>query len=74
MSEEPAPSAPICSARGCRRSADWVLVWNNPKVHTAERRKTWTACGEHREYLAGFLAARGFLREVVPVDTGDAPT
>jgi len=51
-----------------------VLVWNNPKVHTAERRKTWTACGEHREYLAGFLAARGFLREVVPVDTGDAPT
>ncbi|MQY12260.1 hypothetical protein SRB5_23930 [Streptomyces sp. RB5] len=46
-------------------AASWVLVWNNPKVHTPERRKTWLACGEHREYLEQFLGVRGFLKEVV---------
>ncbi|WP_407703907.1 hypothetical protein [Streptomyces smaragdinus] len=55
----------ICSAKGCRVAASWVLVWNNPKVHTPERRKTWLACGEHREYLEQFLGVRGFLKEVV---------
>jgi hypothetical protein len=45
----------------------WALVWNNPRLHTADRRKTWAACDGHREHLAGFLTVRGFLREVVPV-------
>jgi hypothetical protein len=56
-----------CSAKGCRAAASWVLVWNNPKLHTPERRKTWAACEDHRVHLADFLAARGFLREVVPL-------
>ena len=58
----------VCSARGCRERAVWVLGWNNPKLHTPERRKTWTACEEHRESLADFLSRRGFLRDVEPLE------
>jgi hypothetical protein len=58
-----APGQPTCSAKGCRRPAAWALRWNNPKIHTADRRKTWLACEEHRDHLGGFLSARGFLRE-----------
>ena len=57
----------VCSARGCRGDAAWALRWNNPRLHPAERRKTWLACEEHREELERFLALRGFLREVGPV-------
>lgn len=56
-----------CSRRGCDTEAAWALVWNNPKLHTPDRRKVWTACDEHREYLANFLDMRGFLRETVPM-------
>ncbi|PWV54795.1 hypothetical protein [Nocardiopsis sp. L17-MgMaSL7] len=67
-----------CSRRGCRAAAEWALVWNNPKLHTPDRRKVWVACDDHREYLANFLGLRGFLRETVPLaefldgDGGDA--
>ena len=57
----------LCSAKGCRQSAVWGLKWNNPKLHTVDRRKTWLACEQHRESLQSFLAVRGFLRETVPV-------
>ncbi|MET9617279.1 hypothetical protein [Kitasatospora indigofera] len=60
------PGSPICSGKGCRTAAAWVLVWNNPKLHTPERRKTWLACDEHREHLSRFLSVRGFLKEVLP--------
>ncbi|SCK22088.1 hypothetical protein H180DRAFT_01617 [Streptomyces sp. WMMB 322] len=60
-----APESPICSAKGCRAPAVWVLAWNNPKLHTPERRKTWLACDEHREHLSSFLGMRGFLKDVV---------
>ena len=56
----------ICSAKGCQHEARWELLWNNPKIHTPERRKTWLACDEHRASLSDFLAARGFLKDVVP--------
>lgn len=59
------PEVPLCSAKGCRASAVWVLAWNNPKLHTPERRKTWLACDEHREHLSSFLGMRGFLKDVV---------
>ncbi|WP_371500099.1 hypothetical protein OG871_26935 [Kitasatospora sp. NBC_00374] len=59
---------PVCSGKGCRRPAVWVLVWNNPKLHTPERRKTWLACEDHREHLSQFLSVRGFLKEVVALD------
>lgn len=58
----------ICSARGCRRPATWGLLWNNPKLHTPERRKVWMACDDHRADLESFLRSRGFLRSTVPVE------
>lgn len=55
----------VCSAKGCRQPAAWQLLWNNPKIHQDDRRKTWLACEEHREPLGQFLGSRGFLRETV---------
>ena len=55
-----------CSAKGCSAAAAHVLVWNNPKLHTPDRRKIWLACDEHRPSLSDFLSARGFLKDVVP--------
>ncbi|MFC0596922.1 hypothetical protein [Streptomyces palmae] len=63
----------ICSAKGCRAPAVWVLAWNNPKIHTPERRKTWLACEEHREHLSQFLGVRGFLKDVVALADWSAP-
>lgn len=60
-----------CSRRGCRAAARWKLEWNNPRIHDAQRRKVWVACDEHREHLAEFLRARGFLRDVLPLGPAD---
>ncbi|MEU4148159.1 hypothetical protein [Streptomyces parvulus] len=78
MSDDTTPSsapedAPVCSAKGCRAAAVWVLAWNNPKIHTPERRKTWIACEEHREHLSNFLDLRGFLKDVVPLAEWESP-
>ncbi len=59
----------VCSGRGCRRPAAWGLLWNNPRLHTPDRRKVWLACTEHRASLSEYLQVRGFLRDVVGVDT-----
>jgi hypothetical protein len=56
-----------CSAKGCRSDAAHVLVWNNPKLHTPDREKTWAACEAHRESLSHFLELRSFLRRVEPL-------
>lgn len=56
-----------CSAKGCRAAARHVLVWNNPKVHTPDREKTWVACDEHRQSLSDHLDVRGFLKRVDPL-------
>jgi len=56
-----------CSARRCGADATWGLLWNNPRLHTPERRKAWLACDDHREHLAEYLGVRSFLRDVVPV-------
>lgn len=57
----------VCSARRCRAEAAWGVLWNNPKLHTPDRRKVWLACADHRAYLEEYLMVRGFLRGVVPV-------
>ncbi|OZB50388.1 MAG: hypothetical protein B7X40_02470 [Cellulomonas sp. 14-74-6] len=57
----------VCSGRGCRRPAAWGLLWNNPRLHTPDRRKVWLACDEHRGSLSEYLQVRAFLRDVVPV-------
>lgn len=69
-SGSPSQSSPemMCSAKACRQQATWALLWNNPKLHTTERRKVWLGCDEHRVTLGDFLSMRGFLRETVPVD------
>ncbi len=59
----------VCSAKRCRRTAVWALRWNNPKLHTPDRRKTWLACDEHRTALSEFLSMRGFLRETLPASS-----
>ncbi|MCX6396098.1 MAG: acetone carboxylase [Propionibacteriales bacterium] len=63
---EPVEETPICSAKGCTADARWDLGWNNPKLHTPDRRKIWLACDQHRDSLGEFLTARGFLRDVSP--------
>lgn len=63
----PAARAITCSAKGCRKDAEYGLLWNNPKLHTPERRKAWMACQEHAGSLAGYLQKRGFLKGSIPV-------
>ncbi|WP_233555907.1 hypothetical protein [Galactobacter caseinivorans] len=63
------PESPQCSRKGCRQDAAWALLWNNPKIHTPQRRKTWLACPEHRDWLTDYLSTRGFFREAVPVES-----
>jgi len=65
--DDPASEALVCSAKGCLEPAVWSLLWNNPKLHTPERRKSWLACEPHRSTLGDFLSARGFLRDVEPL-------
>ena len=67
---DPLPTGPdglVCSAKGCRAGARYDLQWNNPKIHTPDRRKHWLSCPGHRDQLSGFLGARGFLRDVQPL-------
>jgi hypothetical protein len=63
-----ADEAPTCSARGCQLPAVWVLLWNNPRIHTPDREKSWLACDTHRDTLGEFLNRRGFLRRFEPLD------
>jgi hypothetical protein len=56
----PDSEAPVCSARGCRREATWMLLWRNPRIHASDRVKRWAACDEHEVTLREFLTARGF--------------
>ena len=69
----PAQDPLVCSAKGCQADAVWALLWNNPKLHTPDRRKVWLACEDHRGSLGDFLTARQFLRDVVPVEDAPAP-
>ena len=71
MPEAAATEPNICSSRGCRAPAAWQLLWNNPKIHTPDRRKVWLSCDEHRESLETFLGARGFLKDTVPHAAGN---
>jgi hypothetical protein len=65
---DPAPEPSdelICSSKGCSNAAVHRVVWNNPKIHTTDRRKTWLACDEHEPTLRDFLDRRGFYRETL---------
>ncbi|MCR2811998.1 hypothetical protein NQ166_06880 [Microbacterium sp. zg.Y1090] len=62
----------ICSRAGCRDGAVWLVVWRNPRIHPADRRKTWAACEAHAGYLRDYLAARDFPVAVEPLLPADA--
>ncbi|WP_026552304.1 hypothetical protein [Arthrobacter sp. H20] len=59
----------VCSRKACRLPAAWQLLWNNPKLHTPDRRKVWVACGEHRDWLEDYLQTRGLWKETLPLDS-----
>ena len=64
-----------CSAKDCRTSATRAILWNNPRLHAPERKKTWLACDDHLDHLRDFLALRDFyLADVaiadIPEDAG----
>lgn len=60
-----------CSRAACRAPATWRIDWRNPRIHSADRRKTWVACDEHRDFLRDFLATRDFPVEVSPLTSDD---
>lgn len=60
-----------CSRKGCRTTATTALLWNNPKIHTPERRKVWLACDEHREWLEDYLRTRSLWRETKAIELLD---
>ena len=63
-------SSAIRSARGCQAAATRAVVWNNSRLHTPDREKIWVACGEHKQPLADYLAARSFLKRVERLGAG----
>lgn len=67
------PAEARCSRKGCRAGAKWQLLWNNPKIHTPERRKTWLACGDHRGWLEDYLQQRGLWKETLPLPQDPQP-
>lgn len=67
-------TAATCSRAGCRAEAHWRIDWRNPRIHTADRVKTWVACDEHADYLREFLAARSFPVSVAPLAADPAET
>ncbi|WP_313813966.1 acetone carboxylase [Glutamicibacter sp.] len=61
--------APVqCSRKGCKAVAAYQILWNNPKIHTPDRRKIWLACAEHREWLESYLKERLLYKETLPFD------
>lgn len=63
----------VCSRAGCRADARWQVVWRNPRIHAADRRKIWTACDAHVDYLRDYLAARDFPVEVLALPDAAVP-
>jgi hypothetical protein len=61
--------AATCSRAGCREAARWRIDWRNPRIHAADRTKSWTACDDHRAFLADYLTARDFPVSVHPLDS-----
>ena len=57
-----------CSRAKCQRAATHRIEWRNPRIHEPDRIKIWLACGEHLEFLLGFLESRDFPLRVVPVN------
>ncbi len=57
----------VCSRKNCRAPALWQVLWNNPRLHTPERRKAWGACADHRTWFEEYLGERGLWKETLPL-------
>ncbi len=66
------PEVPVCSRKACRADATTQLLWNNPKIHTAERRKIWLACTDHADWLEDYLKSRSLWKETLPLSPKDS--
>lgn len=53
-----------CARASCRAAATHHIVWRNPRIHSADRRKIWLACDEHVGFLSEYLRTRDFPVEV----------
>jgi spore coat protein CotF len=53
-----------CSRAGCQQAATANIAWRNPKIHAVDRRKIWSACDEHKNFLVDYLSSRGFEPEL----------
>ncbi|WP_426995769.1 hypothetical protein [Pseudarthrobacter sp. N5] len=62
----------MCSRKACRADASWRVLWNNPKIHTPERRKVWLACDAHREWLEDYLQTRALWKETQALNAGES--
>jgi hypothetical protein len=71
-SAAPLQGPPVCSRKGCGDAADWQLLWNNPRIHTPERRKIWLACSGHVQWLEDYLHVRGLWKETLPLPGRDS--
>lgn len=61
-----------CSRANCSASALYLIDWANPMIHCGERKKTWAACEEHKNFLVDFVKARNFFISVrKAVNVGD---
>ena len=63
-----AATGAMCSRKACRAQASWQLLWNNPKIHSPERRKIWLACADHRDWLEDYLQTRGLWKDTLPLE------
>ena len=54
------PEHAQCSRAGCGEPATFSVNWRNPRIHSEDRVKVWSACDEHVEFLRDYLATRGF--------------
>lgn len=61
-----------CSRKGCRAPATTQLLWNNPKIHTPERRKIWLGCDEHADWLENYLSERLLFKQRLPMGSNVA--
>lgn len=66
------PGERLCSRKACRQGATMQLLWNNPKIHTPERRKIWLACDEHVAWLEDYLQSRSLWKETLPLTPKDS--
>ncbi len=68
IGDAPPTGRTICSRAGCGADALWRIEWRNPRIHSEDRVKVWTACEEHCDFLRDFLSARSFPVRVLALD------